>query len=74
MPTVPKEKLRSYIDKTLEASDWVLIDQDRIDSFADATLDHQFIHVDADKAGQTPFGGTIAHGYLTMSLISHFLP
>jgi acyl dehydratase len=74
MPTVPIEELSSYIDKPLQPSDWVLIDQDRIDSFADATLDRQFIHVDAEKAAQTPFGGTVAHGYLTMSLISHFLP
>lgn len=74
MPTVPKEELKEYIDKPLEPSEWVLIDQDRIDSFADATLDHQYIHVDKEKAAQTPFGGTIAHGYLTMSLISHFLP
>ena len=74
MPTVPQEELSQYIDKPLEPSEWVLIDQDRINSFADATLDHQFIHVDEEKAAQTPFGGTIAHGYLTMSLISHFLP
>ncbi len=74
MPTVPKEELSQYIDKPLEPSEWVLIDQDRINSFADTTLDHQFIHVDEEKASQTPFGGTIAHGYLTMSLISHFLP
>jgi acyl dehydratase len=74
MPTVPQDELTSYIDKELEPSDWILIDQDRINNFADATLDHQFIHVDEEKAGQTPFGGTIAHGYLTMSLISHFLP
>ncbi len=74
MPTVPNEELSQYIDKPLEPSEWVLIDQDRINSFADATLDHQFIHVDEEKAAQTPFGGTIAHGYLTMSLISHFLP
>lgn len=74
MPSVPKEELSQYIDKPLEPSEWVLIDQDRINSFADATLDHQFIHVDEEKAAQTPFGGTIAHGYLTMSLISHFLP
>lgn len=73
MPAVPKEELSSYIDKPQEPSDWVLIDQDRIDSFADATLDHQFIHVDKEKAAETPFGGTIAHGYLTMSLISHFM-
>lgn len=74
MPTAPKEELSQYIDKPLEPSEWVLIDQDRIDSFADATLDHQFIHVDKERAAQTAFGGTIAHGYLTMSLISHFLP
>jgi len=74
MPTVPKEELSQYIDKPLEPSEWIMIDQDRIDSFADATLDHQFIHVDKERAAQTPFGGTIAHGYLTMSLISHFLP
>jgi acyl dehydratase len=51
----------------------VLIDQERINGFADVTMDHQFIHVDAEKAARTPFGSTIAHGYLTMSLISHFL-
>ena len=73
MLTVPKEELSQYIDKPLNPSDWVLIDQDRINRFADATLDHQFIHVDEEKAAQTPFGGTIAHGYLTMSLISNFL-
>ncbi len=74
MPIVPKEELSQYIDKPLEPSEWIMIDQDRIDSFADATLDHQFIHVDKERAAQTAFGGTIAHGYLTMSLISHFLP
>jgi acyl dehydratase len=74
MPTVPKAELGQYIDKSLDPSDWVMIDQDRINSFADATLDHQFIHVDEEKAAQTQFGGTIAHGYLTMSLISYFLP
>jgi len=73
MPTVPQEELSDYIDKPTDPSDWILIDQDRINQFADATLDHQFIHVDEDKAAQTPFGGTISHGYLTMSLISHFL-
>ena len=73
MPTAPKENLSKYIDKPLDPSGWVLIDQDRINSFADATLDHQFIHVDEEKAAQTPFGTTIAHGYLIVSLISHFL-
>ena len=51
-------------------SDWILIDQARIDAFADATLDHQFIHVDPEAAAKTPFGGTIAHGFLTTSLLS----
>lgn len=73
MPSVPRKDLQQYIDKSLEPSEWVLIDQERINLFAEATLDHQFIHVDEEKAARTPFGGTIAHGYLTMSLISHFL-
>ena len=73
MLTVAKEKLQEYIDKPLEPSQWVRIDQETINTFADATMDHQFIHVDEERAAQTPFGSTIAHGYLTMSLISHFL-
>jgi acyl dehydratase len=56
----------------LGTSSWLLIDQARIDTFADCTLDHQFIHVDPVKAAQTPFGGTIAHGFLSLSLLSHF--
>ncbi|MDX1405571.1 MAG: MaoC family dehydratase [Woeseiaceae bacterium] len=73
MVTVAKDDLQNYVDKPLEPSDWVRIDQGMINDFADATMDHQFIHVDEAKAAQTPFGSTIAHGYLTMSLISHFL-
>ncbi len=73
MLKVPSEELRDYIDKPMEPSAWVTIDQERINAFADATMDHQFIHVDEEKAAQTPFGSTIAHGYLTMSLISYFL-
>ena len=72
MIDVPREALRDYIGRELEPSDWLTIDQERITAFADATLDHQFIHVDAAKAAKTPFGKTIAHGYLTMSLISYF--
>lgn len=72
MLTVAKDALADYVDRELAPSAWLTIDQARIDAFADATLDHQFIHVDEDKARQTPFGATIAHGYLTMSLISHF--
>jgi acyl dehydratase len=73
MLTVAQEELQQYVDKPLEPSDWVRIDQDMINTFADTTMDHQFIHVDEERAAQTPFGSTIAHGYLTMSLISHFL-
>ncbi|HET6628284.1 MAG TPA: MaoC family dehydratase [Woeseiaceae bacterium] len=72
MLTVPKEQLRDYIDRELEPSGWLAIDQERISAFADTTLDRQFIHVDEEKAARTPFGSTIAHGYLTLSLISHF--
>jgi len=53
-------------------SDWVVVDQARIDAFADATLDHQWIHVDVEAAAAGPFGTTIAHGFLTLSLLPHF--
>jgi acyl dehydratase len=55
----------------LGTSDWLTIDQDRVDQFADATGDHQWIHVDVERAASGPFGGTIAHGYLTLSLIPY---
>ena len=58
----------------LGPTDWLLIDQDRVNGFAQVTGDHQWIHVDPDKAKDGPFGGTIAHGYLTMSLANFFLP
>ena len=54
-------------------SDWLQVTQDRINKFADATGDHQWIHVDPDRARETPFGGTIAHGYYTLSLAPRFL-
>ncbi|PLW82984.1 dehydratase [Kineobactrum sediminis] len=60
--------------KALGHSDWLLIDQERINLFADATGDHQWIHVDPERAAQGPFGRTIAHGYLTLSLANLFLP
>lgn len=53
------------------AGEWFQVDQSRIDRFADVTLDHQFIHVDPEKAKETPFGTTIAHGFLTLSLLTH---
>ena len=64
---------RESAGRELAASEWLLIDQQRIDNFADATNDHQFIHVDAELAAKTPFGCTIAHGFLTLSLLSHLL-
>ena len=71
---VSKEQLADYAGKDLGASDWMVIDQDRIDQFADATLDHQFIHVDPERAkAETPFGGTVAHGFLTLSLVPSLL-
>jgi len=76
MPTVfatPKDLLAA-VGKPLGASDWLEIRQDRIDGFADATGDHQWIHVDPERAKSGPFGKTIAHGYLTLSLVNCFLP
>jgi acyl dehydratase len=58
----------------LGPTDWLLIDQDRVNGFAEVTGDHQWIHVDVERAKKGPFGGTIAHGYLTMSLVNYFLP
>ena len=58
----------------LGPTDWLTIDQDRVNGFADVTGDQQWIHVDVNRAKDGPFGGTIAHGYLTMSLVNFFLP
>lgn len=76
MPKVfqnPKELL-SAVGSRLGESEWLEITQERIDRFADATGDHQWIHVDPERAKQGPYGRTIAHGYLTMSLVNLFLP
>lgn len=67
-------KLLDIVGEHLGYSDWLEIDQQRINLFADATGDHQWIHVDPDKAREGPFGSTIAHGYLTLSLANLFLP
>lgn len=69
MPHVPVAELKRYEGKELGSSEWLLIDQARINLFAEATGDLQFIHVDPVKAAQTPFGSTIAHGFLSLSLI-----
>ncbi len=69
MPFVPVAQLQDYVGKDLGRSEWLTIDQDRINQFAECTGDHQFIHVDPEKAKLTPFGTTIAHGFLSLSLI-----
>ena len=68
------DAVRSALGTHLGYSDWLEITQDRVDVFADATGDHQWIHVNVDKAKNGPFGAPIAHGYLTMSLSKMFLP
>ncbi|MBX3562597.1 MAG: MaoC family dehydratase [Sphingomonas sp.] len=70
MPVASIEEIKSRIGAEIGVTDWIEIDQARIDAFADATDDHQFIHVDPEAAAKTLFGGTIAHGFLTLSLLS----
>ena len=67
---VPKDEMVNAIGTKFEPSAWIEVSQERINAFADCTEDHQFIHLDEEKAAQTPFGGTIAHGFLTLSLLS----
>jgi acyl dehydratase len=69
--TVKAEELPGLVGTELEPSPWLEITQERVNQFADATNDHQFIHVDAEKAAKTPFGGPIAHGFLSLSLLSY---
>jgi acyl dehydratase len=69
--TVTRQELSALVGKELGVSDWFTIDQQRVNDFADVTLDHQFIHVDPERARATPFRGTIAHGFLTLSLLVH---
>jgi acyl dehydratase len=66
--------LKDAVGKHLGHSEWLTMEQDRVDKFADATEDHQWIHVDVERAKTGPFGATIAHGYLTLSLVSSFMP
>ena len=67
---VPKDQMLDAIGTKFEPSAWFEVSQDRINTFADCTEDHQFIHVDPEAAKNTPFGGTIAHGFLSLSLLS----
>lgn len=69
---IKKDEIEQYIGRESEPTEWFTVTQDQIDQFADCTHDHQFIHVDPDKAKETPFGTTIAHGFLSLSMLSHF--
>ena len=70
MPIASLDRIRAKIGTAIGTSDWIQVTQARIADFAEATEDRQFIHLDADLAAQTPFGGTIAHGFLSLSLLS----
>ena len=70
MPIAPLDEIRGRVGEEVGVSSWLAIDQQRIDEFADATEDRQFIHTDPKAAAQTPFGGTIAHGFLSLSMLS----
>jgi len=70
MPIATLDDIRSKVGQVVGTSDWILVGQDRIDAFAEATEDRQFIHIDPEAAAETPFGGTIAHGFLSLSLLS----
>jgi len=70
MPIASLDEIRSRVGEEIGVSSWLSVDQARIDAFADATEDRQFLHTDPAAAAQTPFGGTIAHGFLSLSLLS----
>ena len=67
------EELLRHVGADLGHTEWIMVAQDRVDAFAEATDDRQWIHVDRERAADSPFGGPIAHGFLSLSLFSHFL-
>ena len=71
MKVVPAKELKDYVGQEVGVSDWFEVNQERINQFAEATNDHQFLHVDPEMAKSTPWGTTIAHGFLTLSLIPY---
>lgn len=73
MTTVPADQLVSYVGQEIGRGEWFEIDQDRINAFAEITVDDQWIHTDEDAAANGPFGATIAHGFLTLSLLTHLM-
>ncbi len=72
MKTIKRDEVAQYAGYESEPTEWFEVKQDQINQFADCTLDHQFIHIDPAKAKETPFGTTIAHGFLSLSMLSHF--
>ena len=72
MNTVKSSELPGMVGHQLEPTEWFLITQEQINEFADITLDHQYIHTDPERAATTPLGSTIAHGFLFLSMLSHF--
>ena len=70
---IPKDEMVNAVGTKFEPSEWIEVTQERINTFADCTEDHQFIHVDPEKAAQTPFGSTIAHGFLTLSMLTKMI-
>jgi acyl dehydratase len=70
MPLASLDEIRARIGQEVGVSEWIIVDQERINSFAEVTEDLQFIHIDPEAAARTPFGGTVAHGFLTLSLLS----
>ncbi|MGH1373449.1 MAG: MaoC family dehydratase [Cellvibrionaceae bacterium] len=72
MKSIKRDEVSQYAGYESAPTEWFEVKQDQINQFADCTLDHQFIHIDPDKAKETPFGTTIAHGFLSLSMLSHF--
>lgn len=70
MAFVNPAQVADYVGKQTGSSEWIELSQDRINQFADCTEDHQFIHIDEEAAAKTPFGGTVAHGFLTLSMLA----
>ena len=69
---IKKSEIEKYIGHICEPTDWFEVTQEQVNVFADCTLDHQFIHIDPEAAAKSPFGGTIAHGFLTLSMLAYF--
>jgi acyl dehydratase len=72
MQHIDRQDLQSHVGSASKATDWFTVTQEQINQFADCTLDHQFIHTDPEAASKTTFGSTIAHGFLSLSMLSHF--